>query len=51
MVTGWGDPQRPAVVPVIVEFTSDETELLTAAVELRTVGAEIPAAEPAEGLP
>lgn len=24
----------PVVVPVIVEFTSDETELLTAAVEL-----------------
>lgn len=33
----WGEPGRPVppvVVPVIVEFTADETELLTAAVEL-----------------
>lgn len=31
MVTGWGDPTPRAVVPVVVEFTTDDAELLTAA--------------------
>lgn len=36
---GWGEPLTttavpPVVVPVVVEFTGDEVELLTAAVEL-----------------
>lgn len=33
MVTGWGDPQPPVVVPVTVEFTGDEIETLARALD------------------